>query len=376
MSVNYTAPLSGAVVSAGLNNNPSISDGTISAIDTMFNIRPTTLLNVGNYTGGTLTAPSGPTNIVVVNQSGTTPFSIPSGTLNGAPVWIIDSNANFTGIWGEPLLSLSDTEGDSGLPTLSDGTGVDRIVSSGNGNDVLSFLDNHNTTVDGSAGNDSITTSGGADSITGGTGNDTISAGAGNDTIVSGMGADTVNGGTGFDVVQVGGTASSWTDVVANNTRVILTSTTNSANTVSATNVDFISFTGATGSQYSIVISGTTNEATTMRLYQGVFDRSADQGGAQYWQQQVREGYSPVAIANQFIASQEYVSNYGNQTNTQYVTQLYENTFNRAPDTAGLAYWLGALANGASKGGVAIAIVGSPEAVTSVDNVILVPGLI
>jgi hypothetical protein len=142
-------------------------------------------------------------------------------------------------------------------------------------------------------------------------------------------------------------------------------------------NVDFISFTGAAGSpQYSIVISGTANEATSMRLYQGIFDRSADQGGAQYWQQQVRDGFSTVAIANQFIASQEYVSTYGSQTNTQYVTQLYDNAFNRAPDATGLAYWVNALASGASKGGVAVAIVGSPEAVSSVDNVILVTGLI
>lgn len=378
MSVNYSTPISGAVLTAGLNNNPSITSGTISAIDSLLNLTPTTSLNVGNYTNGALTAPPGLTNIVIVDQPGTSPFTISPSILDQAQAWIIDSNANFSGNWGSiisNMIPLSDNEDGSGLPTLSSTVGMDRVISSGNGNDVLSFLDNGNTTVDGSAGNDSITTSGGADSITGGTGNDTIFAGAGNDTIVSGVGADTVHGGGGFDVVQVGGAANAWTATTSGD-RVVLTSTTSSANTLNAGNVEFISFTGGSESQYSIVITGTANEATTMRLYQGLLDRSADQSGAQFWQEQVESGMSVVAIANSFIGSQEYIDDYGTQTNTQFVTQLYENTFSRTPDDAGLAFWVGALQNGTSRGQVAVAIVGSPEAVNDVANVILVPGLI
>ncbi|MDD2369606.1 MAG: calcium-binding protein, partial [Sulfuricurvum sp.] len=96
---------------------------------------------------------------------------------------------------------------------LFDGTTV--AVSSitavmSEGADVFNNTSGHQYTVDGQAGNDTITTGSGADTINGGDGNDTIASGSevdmldggeGNDVISAGYGDDIVYGGLGDDVL-------------------------------------------------------------------------------------------------------------------------------------------------------------------------------
>jgi Ca2+-binding RTX toxin-like protein len=348
-----------------------------SAISAILNLSGQTLQTVGNFNGTTITAPTPIPSLVVANiigdiSSPTFSVLIPQITDTASAV-VFDTNCSISAIFGGTLPLASSEETETTLLAASLG-GVDRVVVSGNGNDILSFVDNGNTTVDGSAGNDSITTSAGADSITGGTGNDTISAGAGNDTIVSGVGLDTVNGGLGFDIVQVTGTPSSWTTSVTGNT-VVLTSTASAANAVTATNVNFVSYTTATGSQTSEIFVGNKADGDAMRLYQALLDRSPDAPGAQYWLTQVAGGQGTFNIANAFMASPEYIADYGTQTNTQFINQIYENAFNRAPDAGGLAYWTNALNDGASRANVAVAIVGCPEGEIAITNVVFVSGL-
>lgn len=224
-------------------------------------------------------------------------------------------------------------------------------------------------------GNDTIITGNLADNVTGAQGNDTIATYAGNDTIVTGVGIDTVDGGTGFDVAQVAGAKSGWT-AAKTATEVVLVSNTNSANVSHLKNVDFISFTGATGGQTSIVISGTEAEGNAMRLYQGIFNRSADQGGAEYWEAQVRTGASTDAIAQQFLQSNEYLAAHPSQNNTQYVEMLYTQALGRVADAGGLNYWVGELNQGASRGAVAVGIIDSTEGIVHIDNVIVLIGTV
>ncbi len=227
----------------------------------------------------------------------------------------------------------------------------------------------------GADGNDTILTGSGADNITGAQGNDSIATYLGNDTIVTGVGIDTVDAGIGFDVAQVAGTAGNWT-AAKTATEVVLVSDLNSANVSHLKNVNFISFTGATGGQTSIVISGTEAEGNAMRLYQGLFNRSADQSGAEYWEAQVRAGASTDAIANQFLVSNEYTAAHPSQTNTQFVEMLYVNALGRAADVGGLNYWVGELNQGASKAAVAVGIIDSQEGATNIDNVIVLIGTV
>lgn len=368
MSMQYEQPQPVAEVEAELAANPSISQATIDAINSLIAPPGATTVVVGSYNGTTVVAPAGETPQLVIAD-----IDAPAGTdvimeitleLQNSQAWVIDSDANVAATWGLPqALTRAATQG------------IERVISSGNGNDELSVLDNGNTTVDGSDGNDTLILSAGADSITGNVGNDSVLAGAGDDTIVSGIGVDTVDGGFGFDVVQLAGSFDNWL-VAAEGDGVVITGAPGSGNAVDAVDIDFISFTGATGNEFSVVVTYDEDQAGAMRLYQGLLDRSADQGGAEYWLNAVDSGYSDVGVADSMMQSQEYIAKYGTQTNTEFVQQLYENALNREAEQSGLNFWVNALDNGASRGQVAVAVVDSPEGAEKIANVVLVNGLV
>lgn len=382
MSMQYEQPQTVEQVNQELTSNPSVSQSTINAINALIAPPGASEVVVGSYNGSTVTAPSGQIpQLVVANIAGNVGSSVTMPIpveLQNSGAWVIDSDVNVAATWGLPVRQSSNAA--HSLPqdareATGVSQGVSRVISSGNGNDELSILDNGNTTIDGSNGNDTLILSAGYDSITGNIGNDSILAGAGDDTVVSGIGIDTVDGGLGFDVIQLAGAFDNWA-ATAEGDGVAISGAPGSGNAVEAINIDFISFTGATGNQTSIVVTSNEQQANAMRLYQGLLDRSADQGGSQYWLNQVNDGVSDVAIANTFIGSPEYVAKYGTQTNTQFVQQLYENALNRSAEQAGLDFWVNALDSGVSRGVIAVTIVGSPEGQQTIDNVILVTGIV
>lgn len=90
--------------------------------------------------------------------------------------------------------------GDMYANTLEGSIGDD-LVTSGDGNDVVSGGPGANT-LDGGAGNDDIVGGDDADTIHGGDGDDTISGGAGNDTLDGELGFDISVGDTGDDNIE------------------------------------------------------------------------------------------------------------------------------------------------------------------------------
>jgi hypothetical protein len=76
----------------------------------------------------------------------------------------------------------------------------------------------------------------------------------------------------------------------------------------------------------------------TYRLYQASFNRAPDLAGLGYWIGEGDRGMALTTVAGQFVGSAEFVKTYGTLDNTQYVTQLYSNVLHRAPDPGGLAY--------------------------------------
>ena len=92
--------------------------------------------------------------------------------------------------------------------------------------------------------------------------------------------------------------------------------------------------------------------APVIRLYLGYFLRIPDYGGLTYWIDKVRAGTKLDAAATQFANSREFIKSYGPLDNPAFVTKIYQLLFNRAPDAAGLAYWVERLDNGASRGWV------------------------
>ncbi len=87
-------------------------------------------------------------------------------------------------------------------------------------------------------------------------------------------------------------------------------------------------------------------------LYVGYFNRAPDPAGLQYWIEQVEAGRDTNTIAADFAASTEAKALYPFLTtpdvssSTAFITSVYQNLFNRAPDAAGLAFWEGQLSAG------------------------------
>lgn len=84
------------------------------------------------------------------------------------------------------------------------------------------------------------------------------------------------------------------------------------------------------------------------RLYQATLDRAPDLGGLLTWGNIVVDGMRNLPqITQGFVNSNEFRSTYGNVDNGAFVTLLYNNVLDRAPDPGGYATWTGLLSSGA-----------------------------
>ncbi|KIT15620.1 DUF4214 domain-containing protein [Jannaschia aquimarina] len=87
--------------------------------------------------------------------------------------------------------------------------------------------------------------------------------------------------------------------------------------------------------------------STVYRLYQATLDREPDVRGLNRWVDELVEGTSTLReVAAGFTGSPEFMRDYGDATNSEFVTLLYSNVLGRAPDAAGLANWTQRLSSG------------------------------
>lgn len=109
--------------------------------------------------------------------------------------------------------------------------------------------------------------------------------------------------------------------------------------------------------------SSTGAAAQAFRLYQAAFDRAPDISGLGFHISVMEgAGVSLTQVAQGFVDSAEFKSRYGALDNAAFLTQLYQNILHRAPDPAGLAYWLGLLDGKAlTRGQVLAGFADSPE---------------
>ena len=102
----------------------------------------------------------------------------------------------------------------------------------------------------------------------------------------------------------------------------------------------------------AMLLLGTSAYATqptkenVAKLYVATFERAPDSAGLDYWI--YNSGLELEEIAQSFFDQPETQTKYPVGTeNTAFITSIYENLFNRAPDAAGLAYWDQQLQTGA-----------------------------
>lgn len=77
------------------------------------------------------------------------------------------------------------------------------------------------------------------------------------------------------------------------------------------------------------------------RLYNAAFGRFPDRDGLEYWINSNTSGKDTYrATAQSFVISDEFINLYGGeQSNENYINNLYLNILNRSPDNEGFNYW-------------------------------------
>lgn len=90
------------------------------------------------------------------------------------------------------------------------------------------------------------------------------------------------------------------------------------------------------------------NAAQAYSLYEAAFNRAPDLDGLGYWNKEFDQGASLESVSQRFITSPEFTGLYGPALSTDaFVTALYQNILDRAPEQSGLAFWVDQLQTGA-----------------------------
>lgn len=101
------------------------------------------------------------------------------------------------------------------------------------------------------------------------------------------------------------------------------------------------------------------------RLYRAYFLRAPDTAGLHYW---LDTGLPTGVISEEFARSTEFRNRYGTLDDRAFVATAYRNVLDREPDAAGLAHWTGVLAGGTSRGAVMLGFSDSAEFIRKVQN--------
>ena len=85
-----------------------------------------------------------------------------------------------------------------------------------------------------------------------------------------------------------------------------------------------------------------TVEQQVQQIYIGLLGRAADKPGLDYWTNEIESGVLSIEQLRSNIVNEqpEYATGLGTLTRAQVVSELYQNLFERAPEAAGLEYWV------------------------------------
>lgn len=87
------------------------------------------------------------------------------------------------------------------------------------------------------------------------------------------------------------------------------------------------------------------------RIYQAAFDRAPDKAGIGFWLASMDKGAGLGDVASGFMRSDEFAALYGgaNPSNADFLTKLYKNVLHRTPDQSGYDFWMNFLKAGVSR---------------------------
>jgi hypothetical protein len=349
----------------------NLSTSTTAAISTLLNLETADTVNLASWDGVNApevpTGQTAPADVVtgeIAGQAGDlVTLDIPE-SLSTAKAFILGSDASLNVTFDAPVAAAAFALAANATAAADASTGIEFLVSTGAGNDVINVKGDQNSYIDVGDGNDTVITGNGNNTVVAGAGNNNIATGSGNDTIIlSGVNhTDVVNTGAGYDVVQLDGVRTDYDFTTGNSYNVQLTAPTGAGQTAAITDAEFLTFVDADDNISTVALAHNETEAAALRLFEGVLGRDADATGAQSYTAQVNAGVSLTEVASAFLNSAEYSA----AANTSFVSGLYSDLLGRdvGEDTAGLQSWLSVLANGGSKVDVVAGIATSQEAIS------------
>jgi hypothetical protein len=172
-------------------------------------------------------------------------------------------------------------------------------------------------------------------------GSETLTGTHSNETFRGGLGDDVIDGGAGLDYAIFAGLSSQYSIQIGSNT-MISDGESGRDGTDSLMNVERLIF---ADTNIALDLEGIAGQA--YRIYEAVLGRAPDLKGLGYWINDMDNGISLTTIAQGFIASSEFQGKYGaNPSYETYINLLYNNILGRAPDTAGMNYWVSNMQRG------------------------------
>jgi Domain of unknown function (DUF4214) len=201
-----------------------------------------------------------------------------------------------------------------------------------------------------------IDTGDGNDRITlAGGANYMVATGAGDDVITVLAGKNSIQGGAGFDTAIIAGRRADFHTEKAGSWHVVIRP--DGGHNAGLQSVERVLFDDA---GVAFDIDGHAGQA--YRLYAAALGRAPEAAGMGYWISMLDGGASLRDVAGGFMASPEFGLLVGaHADDTTFVTKLYNNVLHRAPEAEGLAYWKDMLAGGASRASVLVGFSESPE---------------
>jgi hypothetical protein len=194
----------------------------------------------------------------------------------------------------------------------------------------------------------------GGGTVTGGAGDDDLYGQAGNDMLHGGGGSNLLDGGGGLNTASFDGPYRTYTSSVVGGGGTV--SGGPEAATDTLANIQRLQFVDG-----YLATSPTDTAGQIYRLYEAALGRAPDQEGLADWVHLLNSGTSLETAASGFLGAPEYQRAYGLLDDTDFVTQLYHNVLQRAPDAAGLQSWLDFLNAGHSRAEVLVGFSESPE---------------
>ena len=316
--------------------SPSLQDGThtltISETDLIGNVGNSSITYTIDKTSPilTITSAAGSTGQTLQTVSGTISLAD-----NKANVLIFDganqigsTTPNANGIWSANV-TLSSSQGTHFVTAKATDVAGNTGTSSSVSYIFSSLSPPAGVSVAGTSSNDNL--SGSNAIFWGGAGNDNITGLSGNNT------------------ASYSGQSQSYTiNIDKNSITVQDRSTTEGTDTLS--NIQNITFSDRSLSTLWFTKTASLNSGQIIdlvELYIASFNRAPDAIGLNYWGGRLFDGMGLQDIAKSFFDQPETISAYPiTMPDSDFVTKIYNNVLNRAPDSQGLAYWLDELKNG------------------------------